>query len=70
MKTIILGTLSAFITLSATAQEGGTSTEMDKALAAGWKAAFTCSASFNGNLPLDTITNNELDGIYPDFKDA
>lgn len=54
----------------ATAQEGGTSGEMDKALAAGWKAAFTCSASFNGGLPLETIERNELDGIYPDFEEA
>ena len=52
------------------AQEGGTSPQMDASLAAGWKAAFTCSASFNGGLPLETIERNELDGIYPDFRDA
>ena len=54
----------------AIAQEGGASPEMDAALAAGWKAAFTCSASFNGGLPLSTIEQNELDGIYPDFRDS
>lgn len=52
------------------AQEGGTSSQMDASLAAGWKAAFTCSASFNGGLPLETIERNELDGIYPDFREA
>ncbi len=52
------------------AQEGGTTSQMDASLAAGWKAAFTCSASFNGGLPLETIERNELDGIYPDFREA
>ena len=52
------------------AQEGGTSVEMDLALAAGWKAAFTCSATFNGGQSEQEIAQNELDGIYPDFQDA
>lgn len=70
MRTLVLGGLLAMASSAAMAQEGGTTGEMDKALAAGWKAAFTCSASFNGALPLETIKRNELDGIYPDFKDA
>lgn len=58
------------LSATATAQEGGTSPESDAAFAAGWKAAFTCSASFNGGLALETIERNELDGIYPDFREA
>ncbi|MEO1028205.1 MAG: serine hydrolase [Pseudomonadota bacterium] len=54
----------------AAAQEGGTSPEMDAALAAGWKAGFICSASFNAGQPLEEIEANELDGIYPDFRKA
>lgn len=54
----------------AAAQEGGTSPDMDAAQAAGWKAAFTCSATFNAGQALDVIEANELDGIYPDFQEA
>lgn len=70
MKYLAITGVFAALSIGAAAQEGGTSPEMDKALAAGWKAAFTCSASFNGGLPLETIARNELDGIYPDFREA
>lgn len=70
MRCLAITGLFAALSMTATSQEGGTSPEMDAALAAGWKAAFTCSASFNGGLPLETIAKNELDGIYPDFEDA
>lgn len=56
--------------MPAFAQEGGTSPEMDAALAAGWKAGFTCSATFNGGQTDIEIANNELDGIYPDFQES
>ncbi len=39
----------------------------DKALAAGYKAMFTCSAVFNGGKDSDQIAAQELDNIYPDF---
>lgn len=39
----------------------------DKALAAGYKAMFTCSAVFNGGKTIDQISTDELDHIYPDF---
>jgi len=39
----------------------------DKALAAGYKAMFTCSAVFNGGKTPDQIAEDELDNIYPDF---
>ena len=70
MRYLAISAVFAGVSMGAVAQEGGTSPEMDKALAAGWKAAFTCSATFNGGLPLETITRNELDGIYPDFREA
>lgn len=70
MKRLVLSAAILAISASAAAQEGGASPDMDAALAAGWKAAFTCSASFNGGLPIETIERNELDGIYPDFRKA
>ncbi len=52
------------------AQEGGNTKRMDAALAAGWKAHFICSATFNAGQSLDEIEKNELDGMYPDFQSA
>ncbi|MEL7482347.1 MAG: serine hydrolase, partial [Pseudomonadota bacterium] len=52
------------------AQESGASADMEAALAAGWKAGFICSATFNGGQSLSEIEANELDGIYPDFQEA
>ncbi len=45
-------------------------TRADKALAAGYKAMFTCSATFNGNKTKAQIAAQELDNIYPDFGPA
>ena len=39
----------------------------DKALAAGYKAMFTCSATFNAGKSPVQIAADELDNIYPDF---
>lgn len=39
----------------------------DKALAAGYKSMFTCSAVFNGGKTPAQIAGDELDNIYPDF---
>ncbi len=36
-----------------------------RAYAAGYKAAFTCSAAFNGGKTSEQIAAHELDGIYP-----
>ncbi|MEM8636463.1 MAG: serine hydrolase, partial [Pseudomonadota bacterium] len=60
----------AVMALPVAAQEGGTTEAMDRALAAGIKAAFTCSATFNAGQSLEEIANNELDGIYTDSVDA
>ncbi len=51
----------------ATAQEP--SSEMaKKAMAAGYKALFTCSATFTARQSLAEIGANELDGIYQDYR--
>ena len=39
----------------------------DKALAAGYKAMFTCSAVFNGGKTADQIAADELDNVYGDY---
>ena len=52
----------------ASAQEGGNTDEMKSLLAAGYKAAFICSATFNAGKPRDAIEANELTGIYPDYR--
>lgn len=70
MKHILFGIAAMSLVGNAFAQEGGTSGEMDRALAAGWKAAFTCSGLFTSGVALDIIEQNELDGIYPDFRIA
>jgi len=41
-----------------------------RSLAAGYKAAFTCSAHFNAGRSLDEIAGDELNRIYPDYRDA
>ena len=58
--------LSAFINLGVSAH-GQEASLQDKALAAGYKAMFTCSATFNGAKTQDQIRADELDNIYPDF---
>ena len=70
MKHLLMSMAVMGFAASSVAQEGGASPEMDAALAAGWKAAFTCSGLFTSGVPLATIEQNELDGIYPDFQIA
>ena len=52
----------------ASAQEGGTTEVTQSALAAGWKATFTCSGLFVAGQTLPEIDSNELSGIYPDYR--
>jgi len=63
---IALSSLIASLALAAAghAQEAGP----DPALVAGYKAAFTCSATFNARQSLPEIAANELDAIYPDYR--
>ena len=56
--------------LQASAQEGGDTAQMQAALAAGYKAAFVCSATFTAGQSMAEIEANELSGIYPDYREA
>lgn len=58
-------TLSA---VPATAQNETASDMTKKAMAAGYKALFTCSGTFVANQQLAVIEANELDGIYTDYR--
>ncbi len=42
----------------------------ERSLAAGYKAMFTCSATFNGKKTPAQIAEDELSNIYGDYKDA
>ena len=55
------------LSFSALAQEES-STRQELALAAGYKAMFTCSATFNGKKSKEQIAQDELDNIYSDYK--
>lgn len=52
------------------AEEGGASPQMQRALAAGYKAAFTCAATFNAGRTPQEIAASELDLIYPDYREV
>ena len=60
----------ALMALPSFAQEGGNTDLMDKSLAAGWKASFICSDTFVAGMDMATIEDNDLDGIYTDFRRA
>ncbi len=69
-RTILSGLLLAALAATpAHAQEGGETDIMQKALAAGYKALFTCSATFTAGQSRSEIEFNELDGIYTDYRE-
>lgn len=53
---------------SASAQNETASETTKKAMAAGYKALFTCSGTFVAEQSLAVIEANELDGIYQDYR--
>lgn len=59
--------LSIPLALPVMAQEGGTTEDTQRALAAGWKATFTCSGIFVAHQTQQELDQNELSGIYPDY---
>ncbi|KCZ62410.1 hypothetical protein L53_12160 [Hyphomonas sp. L-53-1-40] len=65
-----LVSLSALAVMAtpALAEEGGSTQALDDALAAGYKAGFICSSTFNAGQTLEEIRQNELSGIYPDYQ--
>ena len=62
----LFGLSLAMPVMAQTAPSSGTSRQ-DRALAAGYKAMFTCSAVFNAGKTSDQIGLDELSNIYPDF---
>lgn len=69
MKSAVISvlTLSVFCGASAAAQ-GADPAHLS--LVAGYKAAFTCSAHFNAGRSLEQIAGDELNRIYPDYREA
>lgn len=70
MKPLALAALALLLPVAAQPQEGGQTEALEKALAAGYKAGFTCSATFNAGQTLREIELNELSGIYPDYRET
>ncbi len=70
MRRLLLSAFAASALFAGTvhAQEGGETPVMQKALAAGYKALFTCSATFTAGQSRSEIEYNELDGIYTDYR--
>lgn len=64
--------LAAGVTLAlspiANAQDYSPSDTTKRALAAGYKALFTCSGYYNAGQSLAEIASNELSGIYVDYR--
>jgi CubicO group peptidase (beta-lactamase class C family) len=52
----------------ASAQNENASDTTKLAFAAGYKALFTCGATYNANQSVPEIQANELDGIYEDYR--
>ena len=69
MKNIVISvlTLSACSASSVLAQAGDPA---HLSLVAGYKAAFTCSAHFNAGRSLEQVAGDELNRIYPDYREA
>lgn len=64
----VLGLLLA-ATAAPVAAQAPANAEINRAWAAGYRAAFTCSALWNGaGKPLDAIERDELTGIYPEIE--
>jgi len=67
MRFILISVLFLFLPTSALADDP---TRQEKALAAGYKAMFTCSATFNGEKTPAKIAQDELSNFYKDYVDA
>jgi len=67
LRRLILGSALAAVALPAHAAEANA--DLNRAWAAGYRAAFTCSSLWNGaGKPLDAIERDELTGIYPEIE--
>lgn len=65
---LLAATLSLGLSPLAQAQNEGVSDTTKLAFAAGYKALFTCSATFTANQTQPEIEANELSGIYEDYR--
>ena len=70
MRRTVLSAIVAALAIPSisVAQEGGDTEVMKKALAAGYKALFTCTGTFTAEQTKAEIDYNELDGIYIDYR--
>ncbi len=68
VKKTSLVSLALFL-MASTTQAIDLRPESIKAQVAGYKAAFTCSATFNGGKSFEMIKQDELSGIRVDFRD-
>ncbi len=72
MRALRLSFISVVVALSAQAGVSASAAETQttiQAYAAGYKAAFTCSATFNAGKTMAQINEQELTGIYPLVQD-
>ncbi len=68
MRRLVLAALFFALPAAVTAQDAETLAH--RALVAGYKAAFTCSATFNAARSADLVALNELSGIYPGYRET
>ena len=66
----VLGALGTFCVSIETSAQANEPTRQDIALAAGYKAMFSCSAIFNGQKTSQQISDDELDNFYEDYAAA
>ncbi len=66
--TVLVASLLLAAAPSAFAQNEDMTDAAKRSLAAGYKALFTCSATFNAGQDRAVINANELDGIYTDYR--
>lgn len=67
LRRLIFGTVLAIAALPAQAADADA--DINRAWAAGYRAAFTCSALWDGaGKPVDAIERDELTGIYPEIE--
>ena len=69
MKHKLLTALAA-CAVAAAATPGAAEDPAHLSLVAGYKASFTCSAYFNAGRTLEAIAGDELNRIYPDYREA
>jgi CubicO group peptidase (beta-lactamase class C family) len=67
LRRLTLGLI--FVAVTVPTHAADPNAEINRAWAAGYRAAFTCSALWNGaGKPLDAIERDELTGIYPEIE--